>query len=33
VIAEHVQTMLAEARDRSPHGYGMPRYVERSFER
>jgi hypothetical protein len=33
VIADHVETMLQEARDRSTHGFGLPRYVERSFER
>lgn len=26
MIADHVETMLQDARDRSPHGYGLPRY-------
>jgi hypothetical protein len=33
VVADHVETMFAEARARSAHGYGLPRHVERSFER
>jgi hypothetical protein len=33
VIADHVETMLQDARDRSAHGFGLPRHVERSFHR
>lgn len=33
VIADHLETMLQDARDRSPHGYGLPRHVESSFRR
>ena len=33
VIADHLETMLQDARDRSPHGFGLPRYVEDSFRR
>jgi hypothetical protein len=33
VIAEYLETMLQDARDRSPHGFGLPRHVERSFRR
>ncbi|MEK7862303.1 MAG: transposase zinc-binding domain-containing protein, partial [Chloroflexota bacterium] len=33
VVADHVETMLQDARDRSPHGFGLPRHVERSFRR
>lgn len=33
VIADHLETMLQDARDRSPHGFGLPRHVERSFRR
>lgn len=33
VIADHLETMLQDARDRSSHGYGLPRHVERSFRR
>jgi hypothetical protein len=33
VIAEHLETMLQDARDRSPHGFGLPRHVENSFRR
>jgi hypothetical protein len=28
VIADHVETMLQDARARSPHGFGLPRYVD-----
>ena len=33
VIADHLETMLQHARDRSAHGYGLPRHVEGSFRR
>jgi hypothetical protein len=33
VIADHVETMLQDARARLPLGFGLPRYVERSFDR
>lgn len=33
VITDHLETMLQQARERSPHGFGLPRYVERSFRR
>jgi len=33
VIADHLETMLQDARDRSPHGFGLPRHVEGSFRR
>jgi len=33
VIADHLDTMLQDARDRSPHGFGLPGHVERSFRR
>ena len=33
VVADHVETMLQDARDRSAHGFGLPRHVERSFRR
>jgi hypothetical protein len=33
VIADHLETMLQDARDRSAHGYGLPRHVEQSFRR
>jgi hypothetical protein len=33
VIADHLETMLQDARDRSPHGVGLPRHVEDSFRR
>ncbi|MBA3822109.1 MAG: transposase zinc-binding domain-containing protein, partial [Deltaproteobacteria bacterium] len=33
IIAEHVETMLEQARERSAHGFGLPRHVERSFRR
>jgi hypothetical protein len=33
VIADHLETMLQDARDRSPHGFGLPRHVEDSFRR
>jgi ribosomal protein S27E len=32
-IAEHLETMLATARARSAHGFGLPRHVEASFRR
>jgi len=33
VVAEHMQTLFAEAEARSPHGTGYPTYVKREFER
>jgi hypothetical protein len=33
VIADHLETMLQDARARSPHGFGLPRHVEDSFRR
>jgi len=33
VISDHLETMLQDARDRSPHGFGLPRHVEDSFRR
>lgn len=33
VVADHVETMLQDARDRSAHGFGLPGHVERSFRR
>ena len=33
VIAEHLETMLQDARDRSAHGFGLPRHVEDGFRR
>ena len=32
-VQEHLETMLAEARSRSAHGFGYPRHVERAFRR
>jgi hypothetical protein len=33
VVADHMQTLFAEAEARSPHGYGYPSYVKHEFER
>ena len=33
VVAEHLETLLAEARDRSAHGVGYPRFIEDTFRR
>jgi hypothetical protein len=33
VVADHVETMLEQARERSAHGFGLPRHVERTFHR
>lgn len=33
VVAEHLETMLDQARERSAHGFGLPRHVEQSFRR
>src|SRR6266568_1799134 len=30
---DHLRTFLAEARERSEHGFGLPRFVERELER
>jgi hypothetical protein len=32
-VQDHLETMLAEARERSAHGFGYPRHVERAFRR
>jgi Putative transposase/Transposase zinc-binding domain len=32
-IATHLETMLAQARARTAHGFGLPRYVEETFRR
>jgi len=32
-VQNHLETMLAEARSRSAHGFGYPRHVERAFRR
>ena len=33
IVAADLETMLAEARARSPHGFGLPRHVEATFRR
>ena len=33
MIADHLETMLQDERDRLPHGFGLPRHVEDSFRR
>jgi Transposase zinc-binding domain/Putative transposase len=33
VVADPVETMLEQARERSAHGFGLPRHVERTFHR
>jgi hypothetical protein len=33
MVLEHLQTMLAQARQRTEHGFGYPRFVEREFRR
>ena len=33
IVAEHLETMLAQARARSSHGFGLPRHVEQTFRR
>jgi hypothetical protein len=33
IVQEHLETFLAQARDRSGHGFGYPRYVEQAFSR
>lgn len=33
VVQRHLRTLLAEARERSEHGFGLPRHVERELER
>jgi hypothetical protein len=33
VVADHLETMLQDARDRSAHGFGLPRHLEHSFRR
>jgi hypothetical protein len=31
LVREHLETMLAEACERSEHGLGYPRFVEKAF--
>jgi hypothetical protein len=33
IVRDHLPTLLDQARDRSEHGFGYPRFVEREFER
>jgi len=33
VVHDHLETMLAEARERTEHGFGYPRFIEREFRR
>lgn len=33
IVAGHLETFLQEARDRSAHGFGYPRFIERTFRR
>ena len=33
VVADHLETFLAEARERTAHGFGVPRHVEKEFRR
>ena len=33
VVREHVQTVLAQAAERSEHGVGYPAHVAKAFER
>ncbi len=33
VIASHLETMLQDARERSAHGFGLPRHVEQTFRK
>ena len=33
VVQEHLASFLAEQRERSDHGFGLPRFVEREFEK
>jgi len=33
VVRDHFASLLDEARDRSEHGFGYPRFVEREFEK
>ena len=33
VVAGHLETFLQEARNRSEHGFGYPRFIERTFRR
>jgi hypothetical protein len=33
IFRDHLPTLLDQARDRSEHGFGYPRFVEREFER
>lgn len=31
VVREHLESLLAEARQRSAHGFGLPRHIEREL--
>jgi hypothetical protein len=31
IVADNLETMLAQARERSAYGFGLPRHVERTF--
>jgi hypothetical protein len=31
-VADNLETLLAQAREPSAHGFGLPRHVERTFE-
>ncbi len=33
IVRDHVQTMLADACGRCEHGFGLPRFVERTYYR
>ena len=33
IVAENLETFLQDARDRSEHGFGYPRFIERTFRR
>jgi len=33
IVADHLETLLAQARERSAYGFGLPRHVERTFYR
>jgi hypothetical protein len=32
LVVEHLETLLARTRERTEHGFGYPRYVQRTFE-
>ncbi|HVV87336.1 MAG TPA: hypothetical protein VHE35_30050 [Kofleriaceae bacterium] len=33
VVREHLESFLEDARQRSAHGFGLPRHVERELDR